>query len=300
MFPRAIHYGTGVFEGIRCYETAQGPVLFRLDAHLERFYASASVYGMRIPFARHELADAICELIWRHGFTSCYVRPICYRGSRTLGLLPDKCPIHVSILIWLWGSYLGNAALQDGVSVTISSWTKFHSSMMPTAAKACGQYLYSILATREAFHEGYDEALLLDTNGHICEGSGENIFLVKNKKLRTNDERHSILLGVTRDAVITLARDLGIPVEVQALTVRDLHSAEQALFTGTAVELTPIRSVDGRPIGQGIRGPITETLQRRFFDAATGNDPIYKGWLHPVPAAPKQAWPELPAAEGSD
>jgi branched-chain amino acid aminotransferase len=278
----ALHYGTGVFEGIRCYDTPLGPAVFRLDAHLERFYASGSVYGLRMPFTAAELSHGVCELIRRNGFRSCYIRPICYYGSKSLGLLPDKCPIHVSILAWPWESYHGSAALNSGVSVTISSWTKVHSRMMPTTAKACGQYLNSILATREAVGDGYDEALLLDQAGNVCEGAGENIFIVKDGTLVTNDDRHSILLGVTRNSVITIARDLGFPIVIRALTVRDLISADEAFFTGTAAEVTPIRALDGRPIGRGTRGPITEVLQCRFFAAVSGADPTYRKWLYLV------------------
>jgi branched-chain amino acid aminotransferase len=281
-----LHYGTGVFEGIRCYETDSGPAVFRLESHLQRFYASASTYGMQIPFAKDELIEGVCELIRQNGFSRCYVRPICYYGSKSLTLSPSKCPVHVSMLAWPWDSYLGSIGVTKGVHITVSRWTKFHSSMMPSAAKACGQYLNSILALREAVSEGYDEALLLDHAGRLCEGSGENIFLVKNKTLLTNDERHSILLGVTRDAVITIARDLGIKIEVRALTLKDLVSADEAFFTGTAAEVMPIRAVDGRDVGTSARGPVTEAIQRRFFAAVGGREPRYKKWLHFVAGAP--------------
>jgi branched-chain amino acid aminotransferase len=294
----ALHYGTGVFEGIRCYETALGPALFRLDAHLERFYASGSVYGLRMPFTAAEVGEGVCEVVRQNGFRSCYVRPICYYGSKSLGLLPDKCPTHVSILAWPWASYHGSVALNAGVNITISSWAKFDSRAMPTTAKACGQYLNSILATREAVGDGYDEALLLDQSGNVCEGAGENVFIVRNGKLITNDERHSILLGVTRDAVITMALDVGLSVEIRALTVRDLISADEAFFTGTAAEVTPIRALDGRLIGRGSRGPITEVLQRRFFAAVTGCEPAYRGWLHLVPSGSKPGRGQM--AEGAD
>ncbi len=285
----ALHYGSGVFEGIRCYETDEGPAVFRMDAHLDRLYASAAIYGMEIPYTREQLAEAVCQVIRRNGFTSCYVRPICYYGSFTLSLHPRHCPLHVVILAWPWSAYLGADGLERGVRVTVSPWLKFHSRMMPTTAKACGQYLNSTLAVREAVSRGYDEALLLGADGSIAEGSGENLFIVRNGKLFTNDERHSILLGVTRDAVMEIARDLGYPVATTTLQVEDLLSADEAFFTGTAAEVTPIREVDRKLIGRGGRGQVTEKIQQVFFAATSGRDARYRHWLHlviPQPANP--------------
>jgi branched-chain amino acid aminotransferase len=276
----ALHYGTGVFEGIRCYETARGPSVFRLGAHLERFYASAAVYGLQIPFSTSDLTDAICEVVRRNGFRSCYVRPICFYGSDNLSLIPDKCPVHVSVLAWPWQSLHVSSALENGVRVAVSRWTKFDSSMMPTTAKACGQYLNSVLAVRDAASAGYDDALLLDVNGNICEGSGENVFVVHGRTITTNDERHSILMGITRDTVITVARNLGFHVETRTLRIEDLLSADEAFFTGTAAEVTPICTVDDKAIGQGNRGPITEVLQRTFFGIVKGCSPAHESWLH--------------------
>ncbi len=196
--------------------------------------------------------------------------------------MPDACPVRVGILAWPWKAYHGGESLERGVKVAISQWRKFHSSMMPATAKACGQYLNSILALREVAAKGFDEAVLLDVNGSLAEGSGENIFLIRDGVLLTNDARDSILMGVTRDAILTIARDLGIEVAVRALSVEDLHSADEAFFTGTAAEVTPIRAVDGRPIGQGGRGPMTETIQRKFFAIVTGTLPAYRKWLHLV------------------
>jgi branched-chain amino acid aminotransferase len=261
----ALHYGTGVFEGIRCYDTEDGPAIFRADAHLKRFCVSAEVYGLRIPFSPEMLTEAMCALIRLNGFQSCYIRPICYYGSNSLGLLPDRCPVHVGILVWPWNTMHGDAALTRGVHISVSRWTKFHPTMMPTTAKACGQYINSILALREAMSEGFDEALLLDLNGNLSEGAGENLFLVKDGVVLTNDERHSILMGITREAVIAITRDLGIPVEIRELRLEELSSADEAFFTGTAAEVTPIRAVDDKPIGSGKRGPITERIQEKFF-----------------------------------
>ena len=282
----ALHYGSGVFEGMRCYETEDGPAVFRMDAHLERFFSSAEAYGFRVPYSKDELQDAVCETIRRNEFTSCYVRPICYHGSASLAVHPRNCPVEVVILAWPWGAYLGEENIERGVRVTVASWTKFHSRMLPTTAKGCGGYLNSMLAAREAAASGYDEALLLDENGNIAEGSGENLFIVQGDRLLTNDERSSILLGITRDSVIELARDLGYDVEVGALTLKDLRSADEAFFTGTAVEVTPIRELDGESIGGGTRGPVTQKIQRAFSEVTSARDKRYADWLHRVAAQP--------------
>lgn len=279
-----LHYGSGVFEGMRCYRTEAGPAVFRMDAHLERLVASAEAYGILIPYSKEELSDAVCETIRSNGFSSCYVRPICYHGSASLAVHPRNCPVEVVILAWPWGAYLGEDNVERGVRVTVASWTKFQSRMLPTTAKGCGGYLNSMLAAREAAAGGYDEALLLDESGSIAEGSGENLFLVQGDRLLTNDERSSILLGITRDSVIDLARDLGYEVEIGTLTLEDLRSADEAFFTGTAVEVTPIRELDGEVIGDGKRGPVTERIQRAFFAATSGRDSRYADWLHRVAA----------------
>src|ERR1041384_5914939 len=283
----ALHYGSGVFEGIRCYATDAGPAIFRLDAHLDRFYASAGVYGLEIPYDRLELTEAIEELVRVHDFESCYLRPLCYFGSSSLGVHPAKCPVEVVVLAWPWAPYLGAAGLEEGVRVTVSPWKKFHADMMPTTAKACGQYLNSILAVRDAFKRGFDEALLLNSEGHLAEGSGENLFIVRNGELITNDEGDSFLMGITRDAVSRIGRDLGHRVVTRAMTFEDLVEADEAFFTGTAAEVTPIREVDGKQIGTQPRGPITENIQRAFFNATSGREPKYRHWLHCVkqPAA---------------
>ncbi len=278
----ALHYGSGVFEGIRCYSTDDGPAIFRMEAHLDRLYASAAVYRMAIPYAKEELARAICETVRRNQFEDCYVRPICYFGSSSLGLHPRRCPVDVAILTWPWGAYLGEEGLERGVRITISPWQKFHSQMMPTTAKACGQYLNSTLAIHDAADRGFDEALLLDQAGNIAEGSGENIFVVHHGRLITNDEHSSILLGITRDCVIQIANDLGFPVEIRSLSINDLLECDEAFFTGTAAEVAPICELDGCKIGSGKRGPLTTVIQRTFFDATLGRSERFRHWLFPV------------------
>jgi branched-chain amino acid aminotransferase len=248
---------------------------------------------MEIPFSPADLEEAVCQTIAWNGFSACYVRPICYYGSGVLGLNPRSCPLQVAVLAWPWAPLLGNDSLSTGVRVTVSPWVKFESRMLPTTAKACGQYLNSILALRDADARGFDEALLLDSEGNVAEGSGENLFLVKDGRVVTNDEGSSILLGVTRDAVIELARDLGFPVEIGRISLEELLSADEAFLTGTAAEVTPIREVDGRPIGSGLRGEVTERLQLAFYAAAMGRDRRYSRWLHPVVSVPAAAIPEV-------
>jgi branched-chain amino acid aminotransferase len=289
----ALHYGSGVFEGMRCYETLSGPAIFRLDAHLDRLYSSAEIYGIKIPYTPAELTEAVCEIVRRNNFKSCYVRPICYLGSGSLGVNPCNCPVEMVILAWPWAAYLGAEGVEKGVRVTVSPWRKFHSRMMPTIAKACGQYLNSMLAVRDAVSRGYVEALLLDADGNVAEGSGENLFVVRDGKVLTNDDRHSILLGITRDAVIKIARDLNYRVEVRALELEDLLSADEAFFTGTAAEVTPISEVDETLIGCGARGPVTERIQQVFYAATAGRDPRYANWLYPVNPRPNGNHPNL-------
>jgi len=278
----ALHYGSGVFEGIRCYDTVQGPAAFRLEAHLDRLFASAAAYRMPIPYTKQELAQAVCETVARNGFTDCYVRPICYRGSSGLSVHPRSCPVEVVILVWPWGKYLGDEATEKGARVTVSPWRKFHSQMMPATAKACGQYVNSILAVQDAAERGFDEALLLNADGNIAEGSGENIFLVQEGRLVTNGESDSILLGITRDCVLQFARDLGYQIEIKPLSLEGLLQSDEAFFTGTAAEIVPVCEVDGRPIGCGKRGPVTQVIQELFSDVTSGRNAGYRDWLHPV------------------
>jgi branched-chain amino acid aminotransferase len=276
-----LHYGAAVFEGIRCYETAEGPAVFRLREHMDRLYASAQVYQIDIPFSQEELNDAICEAIRRNEFKNCYIRPTAYFDSGSLGIR-SVCPVGVNILTWEWPNDFGSEKLTRGMRVTVSPYKKFHSTMIPTTAKATGNYLNSILAVREAASRGYDEAILLDMHGNLAEGAVENVFLVKGGRLLTNDQNSSILLGVTRDSAMRIASGLGYEVEVRALKLDELLDADEAFLTGTAMEITPIREVDGRAIGGGSRGPVTEAIQKTFFDVVTGRRPEYRRWLHPV------------------
>ncbi len=276
-----LHYGVGVFEGLRCYETAEGSAVFRLKEHMDRLYASAQVYQLGIPYSQEELNEAICETIRRNDFTNCYIRPTAYFDSGSLGIRA-VCPVGVNILTWEWPNDFGAEKLAKGMRVTVSPYKKFHSSMIPTTAKATGNYLNSILAVREAASRGYDEAVLLDMHGNLAEGAVENIFLVKNGRLLTNDQNSSILLGITRDSAMRIARDLGYEVEVRALKLDELLDADEAFLTGTAIEITPIREVDGRAIGAGARGPVTEAIQKTYFDVVAGRRQEYRHWLYPV------------------
>ena len=279
----AMHYGTGVFEGMRCYESADGPAVFRMDAHIDRLYASAAVYGMEIPYTRGEFADAVCETIRRNGFASCYVRPICVFGSRALGLHARACPVDVGILAWPWGALLGDDSLQAGVRVTISPWVKFHSRMMPTTAKACGQYLNSILAKIESHKAGYQEAILLDDHGFVCEGSGENIFVVRDGRIVTPPQTAGILDGINRKSAIQIAHDLGFEVVERNIGRAELYLADEIYLTGTAAELVPVREIDDHAIGDGRPGEVTRAVQKAFDDALHGRTERYREWLDPVP-----------------
>jgi branched-chain amino acid aminotransferase len=237
---------------------------------------------MEIPYSAEELEDGICELVQLNDFRDCYIRPLCYRGSRTLHLNPRACPVEVVILAWPWDPFLNSGGEQKGVRICVSPWRKFDSQMMPSTAKACGQYINSILAVQDAERRGYDEALLLDADGCIAEGSGENLFLVRGGWLVTNDARHSILLGITRDAIIEIANDMGIEVEIGALMLDDLLSADEAFFTGTAVEVAAIQELEGKRIGSAVPGPMTQRIQEAFRAATSGRSEKYKRWLHPV------------------
>lgn len=275
-----LHYGTGIFEGIRCYETAQGPAIFRLKEHMDRFYASAAVYQLKIDYSPEELNQAICETILRNGFKNCYIRPTAYFDSGNLGIR-SICPTGINILTWEWPNDFSDKQA-NGMRVTVSPYRKFHSSMIPTTAKATGNYLNSILAVREAAARGFDEAVLLDMHGNLAEGAVENIFLIKDGKLLTNDQNSSILLGITRDSAIQIARHLGYEVEIRVLKFDELLSADEVFLTGTAIEITPVREVDGKAIGNGARGPITEQIQKTFFEIVAGRKPEFKQWLYPV------------------
>src|SRR5581483_9347983 len=272
-----LHYGTGVFEGMRCYATSDGPAVFRLDAHLERMFQSAALYELPIPYSREALAEATLELIRENHLESAYIRPIAFFDAATLSVWTKECPVTVAIAAFPTGSYHANAA--NGVRVTISSIRKYDNSAIPAWGKACGQYINSVRAVQEAQRKGFDEALLLNSHGQLAEGSGENLFLVKDGALVTNDVDASILMGVTRASILEIAKDLGVPTRVAHMSVEDVLSADELFFSGTAVEVTPIREVDGRTIGSGSIGPITKRIQDTFNQAVRGQLPQYKKWL---------------------
>ncbi|MEM9292068.1 MAG: branched-chain amino acid transaminase [Acidobacteriota bacterium] len=281
----ALHYGSGAFEGIRCYETPEGPAIFRLQEHLERLVKSCAIYRTEVPFSVDELRAAVYETIAANELDSCYIRPLVYRGLGTLGVYPGNCPVDVSVAAWSWGAYLGEEALSNGVDVCVSSWRRAAPSTFPTLAKATGNYLSSQLIKMEAMANGYAEGIALDVDGNLSEGSGENLFIVEGGKLLTTPLTASVLPGITRDSVLSLAREEGIEIVERNLPRELLYICDEAFFTGTAAEVTPIRSVDRLTVGSGRRGPITELLQRRFLDIANGRAEDTFGWLERVPTA---------------
>jgi branched-chain amino acid aminotransferase len=277
----ALHYGSGVFEGVRCYETPEGPASFRLTDHIRRLEMSAKLIYMKLPYSVEELVAATQELLGANGLPACYIRPIAFYGYGTLGVPPRQNPVYVVIMSWPWGAYLGTEALEHGIRVVISSWRRVGPNTIPHAAKATGVYLNSMLAVMEANRAGYDEALLLTEDGYVGDGSGENIFVVKDSVLYTPDLSASILPGITRQSVTIIARDLGLEVREKALIRTDLYSADELFMTGTAAEVTPIRSVDDVEIGEP--GPITREIQKVYLATVTGRDPRYSHWLEYVP-----------------
>ncbi|WP_135821526.1 branched-chain amino acid transaminase [Halostella litorea] len=275
-----LHYGSGIFEGVRCYDTEEGPALFRWEEHLDRFYDSAKPYDMEIDFSREELTEATETLIREQDLESCYIRPIAFYGYDSLGVSPGDCPTRVAIACWPWGTYLGEDALENGVEVMISSWRKHASSQIPTNAKTTGLYVNSMLAGEEARRNGYTEAIVLNKEGQVAEGPGENLFLVRNGELYTPGLAESILDGITRQSVIEVARDLGYTVHDDATISRgELNTADELFFTGTAAEVTPIRQVDNVEIGSGTRGPVTEEIQSAFFDIVERRTDDYDEWF---------------------
>jgi branched-chain amino acid aminotransferase len=280
-----IHYGSAVFEGMRCYATPKGPGLFRLDDHVRRLFDSAKIYRMDVPYTREEIAKAIKDTVRENNYRACYVRPLIYRGYGAVGVNPLPSPVDVAIATWEWGSYLGPGAAENGVDVCVSSWTRIAPNTLPALAKSVANYANSQLIKMEALVEGYSEAVALDHNGAISEGSGQNLFLVRDGVLHTPPVASSVLGGITRDSVMTIAGDLGIAVREQVLPREMLYLADEAFFAGTAVEVTPIRSVDKIKVGKGSRGPVTEAIQARFFDIVRGEAPDTHGWLTPVAAA---------------
>jgi branched-chain amino acid aminotransferase len=274
-----IHYASGVFEGARCYETPKGSACFRLQDHMRRLQDSAKIYRMKYPLDTDGWCDAVLETIRANGFKACYIRPLVYRGYNTLGVQPDPCPVDAAIILWEWGAYLGKEALEQGVDVGISSWTRMAPNTLPAMAKGTANYANSALSKMEAHVDGYHEGLALDVHGHLSEGSGQNVFLVRDETIYTPPLGSSILAGITRDSVITLARELGFTVAEVEIPREALYVADEMFLVGTATEVTPVRSVDRIPVGNGTRGPITERLQRAFFDVINGETPDTHGWL---------------------
>ena len=274
-----IHYGSGVFEGIKCYKTDKGPAIFRLDEHIDRLYQSAKVYNMEIPFERQTLIDGCINIVKKNNLSDCYIRPVAFYGYDTLGVNPKECPMNVAIASFFWGAYLGEKGLNQGVNICISPWEKFSYKAIPSTAKGCGGYMNSMLSVNYAKSKGYDEGLLLDSRGFIAEGSGQNIFIIKSGKVYTNDEKSSILLGVTRETVIELCKELKIDIIIKDLTVDELFDADEVFFTGTASEITPVISVDDKKINGGCIGEITASLKKLYIDIILAKSDRHLSWL---------------------
>ncbi len=277
----SLHYGLAVFEGLRAYKTVKGTAIFRLKEHTERLFNSAHIYMMKIPYDRETLMAAQKEVVRANKLDSCYVRPIAFYGSEKMGVSPKGARVHVAIAAWPWGAYLGSDGLEKGIRVKTSSYARHHVNVSMCRAKYSGTYANSILANMEATEHGYDEGLLLDVDGFVAEGAGENLFMIKSDKI-VEPELNSALIGITRDSVIQLAGDLGYTVGAKRITRDDLYIADEVFFTGTAAEVTPIREVDGRTVGAGKRGPLTEKLQSMFFDVVNGRSEKYRHWLNYV------------------
>ncbi|WP_189535524.1 branched-chain amino acid transaminase [Paludibacterium paludis] len=273
-----LHYGMGVFEGVRAYDTPRGPAVFRLQDHTDRLFRSAHILGIKLPFSKDEINRAHLDVVKANKLESCYFRPMAFYGSGKLGVAPPADDVHVIVAAWPWGAYLGEDGLEKGIRVKTSSFTRHHVNITMCKAKANGNYMNSILANTEATRDGYDEALLLDVEGYVAEGSGENIFLVRKGKLYTPDLT-SALEGITRDTVIQIAARMGLEVVEKRITRDEVYSADEAFFTGTAAEITPIRELDNRMIGEGRRGPVTADIQKRYFDAVKGVDGDSARWL---------------------
>ncbi|OQW88561.1 MAG: branched chain amino acid aminotransferase [Thiotrichaceae bacterium IS1] len=273
-----LHYSMGVFEGIRAYKTDQGPAIFRLADHIRRLFDSAHILMMPMPYPKHTINEAICNAVRSNGLESAYIRPVCFYGSEGMGLRADNLKVHAFVAAWEWGAYLGKEGMEKGIRIHTSSYTRHHVNITMCKAKATGNYMNSMLALQEAVACGFDEALLLDTEGYVAEGSGENIFIVRDGIIYTPDLT-SALAGITRATIFTLAAELGLTICEKRLTRDEVYIADEAFFTGTAAEVTPIREVDGRTIGVGKRGPITERLQSLFFDVVHGRQPQHHDWL---------------------
>jgi branched-chain amino acid aminotransferase len=273
-----LHYGMGVFEGVRAYDAEQGTAIFRLREHTDRLFRSAHILRMPMPYDKDTLNAAQAAVVRENGLQSAYLRPMCFYGSEGMGLRADNLKVHVIVAAWEWGAYLGKENLERGIRIRTSSFTRHHVNITMCKAKANGNYMNSILALQEALRDGYDEALLLDAEGYVAEGSGENVFIIRDGTLYTPDLT-SALEGITRDTIIRFAADLGIPLREKRITRDEVYIADEAFFTGTAAEVTPIREIDGRPVGDGQRGPITERLQALYFDQVHGRRSEYPEWL---------------------
>ena len=273
-----LHYGMGVFEGVRAYNTDQGPAIFRLQAHTDRLFESAHIMGMKIPFTKEEINEACRAAVRDNNLDTAYIRPLVFYGSEGMGIRADNLKVHVVVAAWYWGAYMGDEALEQGIKIRTSSFTRHHVNITMTRAKSTGAYMNSMLALQEAVSGGADEALLLDPEGYVAEGSGENVFIVKNGTIYT-PEVTACLNGITRATILALAGEMGIPVVEKRITRDEVYIADEAFFTGTAAEVTPIREVDCRQIGIGRRGPVTEKLQKAYFDLVNGRKPEYNEWL---------------------
>ena len=274
-----VHYGSGVFEGARCYDTVRGPACFRLDAHMRRLLDSARIYRMESPFTQEQLSAGVLDLIRANKFRACYIRPLIYRGYDSLGVNPFPCPVDAAILLWEWGAYFSKEAMEEGLDVKVSTWARMAPNTMPAMAKSVANYANSQLIKMEALLDGYAEGIALDTDGNLSEGSGQNLFVVRDGIVHTPPVGSSILSGITRDSVITVARDLGFEVRESVLPREMLYVADEVFFVGTAVEVTPIKSVDKIKVGKGRRGPVTQAIQERFFQIVRGDSPDTHGWL---------------------
>jgi branched-chain amino acid aminotransferase len=277
-----VHYGSAVFEGARCYDTKQGPACFRLDAHMRRLIDSARIYRMESPYDQRTLTDAVLDLIRVNKFRACYIRPIIYRGYDSLGVNPYPCPVDAAIMLWEWGAYFTKEAIEEGLDVKISTWARNAPNTTPAMAKSVANYANAQLIKMEAIADGYAEGIALDTQGNLSEGSGQNLFIVREGVIHTPPIGNSVLSGITRDSVLTIAKDLGFEVREQTLPREMLYIADEVFFVGTAVEVTPIRSIDRIKVGRGRRGPVTEAIQQRFFQIVKGEAPDPYGWLQPV------------------
>ena len=274
-----VHYGSGVFEGIKCYYTPNGPAVFRLKEHMDRLHASAGAFNIKIPFTTDELCQATINLIKSNEVKNCYLRPVAFYGFDTLGVHPKNCPVQVSIATLDWGAYVSKEALEKGAKITISPWRKFETSSFPASTKASGQYLNSLLAVQDAKTRGFDEALLLNIDDTIAEGSGQNIFIIKDGIFHTNDYKSNILMGITRDSIFTILENMNLDYKIDTITKEDLFDADEVFYCGSASEITPIRQIDNHIVGDGKMGHLTSQLQKMYYNIVRGNEEKYFNWL---------------------